>query len=184
MSKGCELSSQGPLNISCRLQRNPFSQMFPSKRQYSAGEASGRARELGLVHGLHLVAFIRWDVQQLTSRTKETGSKGFRYLQWHRGMVVQTWYHLHLAGYQKRIKLCFVFRRFLLVNRQIWCYLIIHKKHYKLYVVLGARCICSSVYSWQYSWSILEFPVQWTEKQNCNFHAWPSASHSPTFVVS
>lgn len=136
MSKGCKLWSQGQLNISCRLQRNPLSQTSPSKRQHSAGEASGKARKLGLVHGLHLVAFTRRDVQQFTQQTKETASKGFRWLQWHRAMVVQTWYHLPLAIYQKRIKPCFVFRRFLLVNSQICC----NNSHETLQIACCSGC--------------------------------------------
>lgn len=64
--------------------------MLPSERQQSAGEASGKAREPGVVHGLHLVAFARWDMQQLTQQTKETDSRGFRYSQWQQATVVQT----------------------------------------------------------------------------------------------
>lgn len=177
MSKGCKLWSQGQLNLSCRLQRNPFSQTLPSKRQHSAGEASGKAGKLGLVHGLHLVAFTRWDVQQ---QTKETGSKGFRYLERHQATVVQTRYRLPLGVYQKRIKSCFVFRRFLLVNSQIWRYLIIHMKRYKLHVVLGAPAV-PYIHG---NIPVISVSCSRTEKQDCNFHAWPSASHSPTLIVS
>lgn len=94
--------------------------------------------------------FTRWDVQQWPQQTKGAGPKGFRDLQWYRAMVVQSWYRSPLAVSWKRIKSWFIFRRCLLVSSQIRCYFIIRTIHYKLHVVLGARCICGSLYSWHY----------------------------------
>lgn len=42
--------------------------------------SSGKERKLGWVHGLGLVAFALWDVQQFTQHMKEAGSGGFEYL--------------------------------------------------------------------------------------------------------